>query len=379
MRTHSRSAWLGSAVLSLSLVLGACDDGGQPAPQTVAAPTFTPDGGSFTSSVEVALATATGGAAIRYTTDGSNPTETTGTPYSAPFTLDTIAVHTVKAIAYEDGMTSSAVVARTFAVAAPGQVAAPIYSPDPGSFDAAQNVSLSSATQDAAIHYTMTSDGSDPGTPTAASTPYTAAIALAQPPTENTSVTYRIKAMAVKSGMTDSSVSSAEYVIRHPGTPVSLTETFEDEALGFAFGKMAWNPAELTAVVADDPLATGNHVLHVTQTNYNAAPVIVLQLPAGKTLADYSAFTFRGYFASGDVGWKHLRVYAYGTAPTGSQAYDAGALGDYNREREAGTTWENITLDISANTSTLAGTVYLAFGFNGDDAVWYADDVALVE
>ena len=44
-----------------------------------AAPSFTPAAGSYGSAQSVTISTTTGGATIRYTTDGSTPTETAGT------------------------------------------------------------------------------------------------------------------------------------------------------------------------------------------------------------------------------------------------------------------------------------------------------------
>jgi hypothetical protein len=163
--------------------------------------------------------------------------------------------------------------------------------------------------------------------------------------------------------------------------PAVLVLDFEADAIGTVYGEMGWGADDITADVVDDPIApgTGNNVLRVSWINYNAAPVITLQIPGGKTLGDYTSFTFKGYFASGDVGYKDIRVYAYDAAPPGQQEYGDGYLGTYNRALEAGTVWEDITLDISASTSSLTGTVYLAFGYNGDDSVWYADDVSLVE
>lgn len=79
-----------------------------------AAPTISPDGGSFTDSVTVSLATATPGAAIRYTADGIPPTSTTGTLYASPFTLSGSA--TVQALASKSGMTDSAIASARFTI-----------------------------------------------------------------------------------------------------------------------------------------------------------------------------------------------------------------------------------------------------------------------
>lgn len=167
--------------------------------------------------------------------------------------------------------------------------------------------------------------------------------------------------------------------------PAALVLDFEADAIGTVYGEMGWNATDISAVVSDDPLApgTGNNVLHVSFSNYNSAPVITLNIPEGKTLGDYNTFSFRGHFVQGDVGWKHIRVYAYATAPSGQQAFGDGYLGDYNRDRGPSTAWETIDVDISSNTSALTGTVYLAFGFNAGEpphpSVWYADDVTLAE
>src|SRR4029079_10145932 len=87
------------------------------APAAVATPTISPNGGSFTGSVSVTLATTTGGATIRYTTNGSTPTSSVGTIYAGPFSLTTSA--TVKAIAYAAGMNDSSVASAAFTVTPP--------------------------------------------------------------------------------------------------------------------------------------------------------------------------------------------------------------------------------------------------------------------
>ena len=79
---------------------------------TGATPTFSPGGGSYTSAQSVTISTTTSGASIRYTTDGSTPSETAGTLYSGPVTIGSTT--TLKAIAYESGMADSAVASATY-------------------------------------------------------------------------------------------------------------------------------------------------------------------------------------------------------------------------------------------------------------------------
>jgi hypothetical protein len=84
----------------------------------VAAPTFSPAPGTYSSAPTVSLGSATAGASIRYTTDGSLPTATLGTLYTGPFTVRTTA--TVKAIAYQSGLPSSTVQSGTYTIGSVG-------------------------------------------------------------------------------------------------------------------------------------------------------------------------------------------------------------------------------------------------------------------
>ena len=80
--------------------------------QTVATPSLTPNGGTFTDWVDVEITCGTAGATIRYTTNGSTPTSSSGTIYTGPVHLT--ATTTIKAIAYKSGMTDSQVVSATY-------------------------------------------------------------------------------------------------------------------------------------------------------------------------------------------------------------------------------------------------------------------------
>ena len=93
------------------------DSSGGPT-ETVATPAFSPAACSFFPSTNVALSCATAGATIRYTLDGTAPTASS-TPYSTPIPL--AATTTVKARAYAEGMSPSAVVTATYTYVDPVQ------------------------------------------------------------------------------------------------------------------------------------------------------------------------------------------------------------------------------------------------------------------
>jgi hypothetical protein len=78
-------------------------------------PTFSPAPGTYTSTQTVSISTTTAGASIRYTTDGSTPSETAGTLYSAPFAVGSAL--TMKALAYKSGMIDSPVVTAAYTIA----------------------------------------------------------------------------------------------------------------------------------------------------------------------------------------------------------------------------------------------------------------------
>ncbi len=79
---------------------------------TVGAPVFTPAGGIYTTTQSMTLSSATSNATIRYTTDGSTPTESHGTVYASPISI--AAPITINAIAYETNWLDSAVTAETY-------------------------------------------------------------------------------------------------------------------------------------------------------------------------------------------------------------------------------------------------------------------------
>ena len=159
-------------------------------------PVISPVGGNVTAPVTVTITCATAGAKIYYTTDGTAPDTLTATEYTAAFTVSATA--TVKAIAAKAGMTTSAVVEETYTF--PMEVVeTPVITPAGGNVTAATQVTITCATADAKIYYTI--DGTTPDT--LSSTLYTGAITV--------SVTTTVKAIAAKAGMTTSDIATETY------------------------------------------------------------------------------------------------------------------------------------------------------------------------
>ncbi|MBQ8704801.1 MAG: chitobiase/beta-hexosaminidase C-terminal domain-containing protein [Paludibacteraceae bacterium] len=76
-------------------------------------PTFTPAEGTYTSTQSVTINCTTTGAAIHYTTDGTDPTESSPT-YSSPISVSSTT--TIKAIAVKAGLTNSAIASATYTI-----------------------------------------------------------------------------------------------------------------------------------------------------------------------------------------------------------------------------------------------------------------------
>jgi Chitobiase/beta-hexosaminidase C-terminal domain len=167
--------------------------------QTTAMPTFSVPGGTYSSAQTVTVSDATSGATIYYTTNGTAPT-TSSAVYSGPITVSSS--ETLEAIAVKSGDTNSAVASATYTIT-PTTVATPTFSPAAGTYTSAQTVSISDATSGATIYYTTNGT-----TPTTSSTQYTSPITV--------SATETLKAIAVATGDTNSTVASATYTITPP-------------------------------------------------------------------------------------------------------------------------------------------------------------------
>ncbi len=178
-----------------------------------AAPTFNPGAGTFTGAQTVVIATPSSGASIRFTTDGSTPSETAGTVYTGPVSIGANTI--VRAMAYGPGFDPSSVASATYNIRA----SAPTFSPAGGTFAAPVTVTLASSTSGATLRYTT--DGS---LPSSNNGPIYAGPFVV-------SATSTVRAMALKAGMTDSTITSSTYTIDDGSVTVTPADGFRNTPL----------------------------------------------------------------------------------------------------------------------------------------------------
>lgn len=147
-----------AAILAaFALLLAACPspviEGG---PDPAQRPTFSVAPGSYTSVQSVEISTASVGASIRYTTDGTDPDQSTGILYEEPVTV--AATTTIKAVAFGDGYAVSPIGSGTWTINLPDAYT-PTASVPAGTYANSFTVTLTSATADALIYYTT--DGTE--------------------------------------------------------------------------------------------------------------------------------------------------------------------------------------------------------------------------
>ncbi len=172
----------------------------------VAAPVTNVLSGIYSQPLNISLSSATEGATIYFTTDGSDPSDNNNNnrmEYSEHIGVEETT--TIKAYATKDGMTDSDVVSFAYTINLPlPQVAPPTVSLTPGTYNQAQSVTLSCDTVGSTIYYTI--DGSDPSDNNNNNRmEYIASI--------NINETTTINAYATKFGMSDSDVVSFDYII----------------------------------------------------------------------------------------------------------------------------------------------------------------------
>ncbi|MDQ2832575.1 MAG: DUF6067 family protein [Acidobacteriota bacterium] len=258
-----------------------------------ATPTFSPAPGTYASPQTVTISDTTSGATIYYTTNGTTPT-TSSSVYSAPISVSTS--ETVKAIATASGYSTSAIGSAAYTITS--ATATPTFSPAAGTYNSAVTVTISDATSGATIYYTTNGT-----TPTTSSTVYSAAISV--------SASETVKAIAAKSGYTNSAVASATYTLK------AATPTFSPAAGTYATAQTV-TVSDVTPGVT--LYYTTNGTTPTTSSTVYSAPISVPVTETLKVLATRSGYT------NSAIGSAAYTISA-GTLPNGWTDLDIGAPG----------------------------------------------------
>ena len=180
--------------------------------ETVETPVFAPPAGIYSEPVQVTISTQTPEASIRYTLDGTEPSETVGNLYLSPVNISQTT--TIKAIAFKTGMNTSLISNASYVInIIVPEVAAPMFSHPSGTYYQPIDLSISTTTENAQIRYTT--DGSVP-TPTQG-TEYLAPINI---PSDTNLF---IQAIAYRDGWNPSPVVSASYNVTGTVADVSFS------------------------------------------------------------------------------------------------------------------------------------------------------------
>jgi hypothetical protein len=208
----------------------------------------------------VSISTTTPSAAIHYTTNGATPT-TSSPVYSGPITVSVS--ETLEAIAVASGGSASAASSAAYTITPP--TATPAFSPAGGAYSSAQTVSISTATPSATIYYTTNG-----ATPTTSSPVYSGPITV--------SASETLEAIAVASGGSASSASSAAYTI----TPPTATPAFSP-----AGG--TYNSAQTVSISTATPSATIHYTTNgatpTTSSPVYSGPITVTASETINTIA----------------------------------------------------------------------------------------------
>ncbi|MBR3427530.1 MAG: chitobiase/beta-hexosaminidase C-terminal domain-containing protein [Bacteroidales bacterium] len=237
-------------------------------------------------------------------------------------------------------------------------VATPTFTPEAGTYNEPQTVSIACATEGATIHYTL--DGSDP---TESSPVYSEPISIEE--------TTTIKAIAMKEGYDNSAIAEATYTIQAgSGTVVIFNQDWEEDWHGWTKVSMEGETAEWT--IAEH---SGNHYAYMNayqqgvNEDWLISPAFNLDAYANPVLTFITAKNYNG---------PDIEVYF---------------SNDYDGQNPSTATWQALACQLSEGSWNWVESGEISLdGFNGSNcyiaykytstedqaAGWEVDDIMLV-
>jgi alpha-tubulin suppressor-like RCC1 family protein len=236
-----------------------------------------PGPGAFSASQLITVISSTPGISLRYTTDGTAPSNTS--PFTTGNTISLGNSARLRVVGFRQGWTDSSEVNGDYFINL-GTVNTPTLTPNPTTFTSAQNVTIDTATALATIRYTT--DGTDPDIQ---SPIYTGPLLVA--------TTANIRARAFKSDMTSSAVASGLYVI----------DTGAVDTPRLSPGSGTYTTYRTVTITSETPGAT----IYYTTTGVDPDPAVDPSIASGSTIVVNSseivkAKAFKSGLNPSDVG-----------------------------------------------------------------------------
>ena len=262
------------------------------AADTVSAPIFDPNGGSFAeTNVSVTLDSATDDATIYYTLDGSEPVEGSDFFVSAGSVISVPIPSVLKAQAFKTNMNASAVTEAEYVET--GRASMPTFSPTGGSIASGNvQVTLESIEADAVIYYTT--DGSEPDS----SSP-----SVGSGETINLPVPSTLQAMVTSPSLTPSDVRVAVFETADVAeTPVFSEEwiTNGDDAVTVTITSVSPAATILYSMDGSDPLYDGSSISSGDSITVTAPVTVRARAQSDGLFVSPVGTAFYGDFAGGE-------------------------------------------------------------------------------
>ena len=329
----------------------------------VATPYVTgPEKGQHPNPVTIGFAALTAGAAIHYTTNGSEPT-TGSTVFTAPFQVAQNTTFKVKA--FKSGLADSNSDTLAYTIVA----ATPVFAPPAGTYTAPQTVAITTTSPGAVVHYTT-----DNTEPIATSTQYTTALSIGAPTS--------IRAKAFHGSLAVSATAVAAYAFNFPAGGAPAFAPAAGTFIGSAAVTITAPPGATILYTTDgsDPVPGSLQytvpVVLAATTTLKAKAYQPAQAPSPTTTGVYTIQlalpTLSPVGASVPVGQKvtlghpdpsvALRYTIDGTDPVGSGSTDAVAVPGGTVTINAGLTLKVRAVKTNCTPSAVVTGVYTVTG-----------------